>query len=75
MEKKGRQVAFIVKDTKTYMNSEEAAYVFTDSGDQKLLFILIPKNIGSNLKERMQETVDEELWDKITWIRTWSNSI
>lgn len=75
MEKKGRQVAFIVKDTKTYMNSEEAAYVFTDSSDQKLLFILIPKNIGSNLKERMQETVDQELWDEIIWVRTWSNSI
>jgi hypothetical protein len=75
MKKRERQVACIVKDTKTYMNSEEAVYVYTHPDDCKVLFILIPKLIGSNLTERMQETVDPELWDEVVWIRTWSNGI
>lgn len=75
MQRESRRLAYIAKDTKTYMNIEEARFKYSREGDQNILFILIPKYILNNLEERMQETVKEEHWDEIIWIQTWSNGV
>lgn len=75
MEKKQRRLAFIAKDTKTYMNLEEARFKYSRESDKNILFIIVPKHLRSNLNERIQETVEPELWDKIIWIHTWSNCV
>lgn len=73
MQTNSRRLAYIVKDTKTYMNAEEARFDYSREGDRNILFILIPKYIRNNVSDRMRETVKEELWDEIIWIYTWSN--
>lgn len=70
-----RQLAYIAKDTKTYMNLAEARFKYSNENDKNLLFILIPKQLRSNLRERMEETVNPELWHEVVWIETYSNSI
>lgn len=75
MQKKERRLAYIVKDTKTYMNAEEARYKFSGFDDNNILFIVIPKHMNNNLSQRMREAVKEELWDEVVWIYTWSNCV
>lgn len=70
-----RQLAYLAKDTKTYMNLTEARFKYSNDNDKNLLFILIPKQLRSNLRERMEQTVNPELWDEVIWIDTHSNSI
>lgn len=75
MQKKERRLAYIVKDTKTYMNAEEARYKYSGTDDDNILFIVIPKYMNNNLSQRMRETLKEELWDEVVWIYTWSNCV
>ncbi|MDX1641374.1 MAG: hypothetical protein R3220_06735 [Balneolaceae bacterium] len=75
MQQESRRLAYIAKDTKTYMNLEEARFKYSKDEDENILFILIPKNLRGNLTERMQETIKEKLWDDIVWVETWSNSV
>lgn len=75
MQNNSRQLAYLAKDTKTYMNLTEARFKYSNENDRNLLFILIPKQLRSNLRERMEQTVNPELWDEIIWIETQSNSI
>jgi|GEM_PF-1938558 len=74
-ENKSNKLAFIVKDTKTYMNIEEARYRYAKKDDTCLLFAIVPKNIGNNLSSRLENTINETLWDEIIWIYSKSNSI
>jgi len=75
MQKKERRLAYIVKDTKTYMNVEEARYKYSGIDDNNILFIVIPKHMNNNLSQRMREAVKEELWNEVVWIYTWSNCV
>lgn len=70
-----RRLAYLAKDTKTYMNIEEARFKYSQEGDTHILFIIVPKNLQNNLSDRMEETVKPELWDEIIWYYSLSNSI
>lgn len=75
MQNEFRQLAYIAKDTKTYMNIEEARFRYSQKDDKHILFIIIPRNLQNNLSERMQQTVKPDLWDEIVWYYSLSNSI
>lgn len=74
-KKESRRLAYIAKDTKTYMNIEEGRFKYSNEGDTNILFIVIPRNLRSNLRERMEETVKNDMWDDIIWIETRSNTV
>lgn len=68
------RAAFIAKDTKTYMNLEEAWYRFKRERKGSLLFVVIPKDNTNNLKNRIKEVIDENKWEKVIWVETLSNN-
>lgn len=74
-KKESRRLAYIAKDTKTYMNIEEGRFKYSKKGDTNILFIIIPRNIRGNLRERMEETVKKDKWDEIIWVETRSNTV
>ncbi|HLR90974.1 MAG TPA: hypothetical protein VK040_08455 [Balneolaceae bacterium] len=65
--------AYIVKDSKTYLYAEEAKFKLADEDDLNILFVVIPRVTNSRLKERMEELISPEEWDKVCWILTHSN--
>lgn len=72
---KSRCLAYIVKDTKTYMNVEEARFKYSRTGDKNILFILIPKQLPNNLESRMDKTINYKNWDEVVWIKSLSNCV
>lgn len=75
MTRENRRLAYIAKDTKTYMNLEEARFSYANEGDQNTLFVIIPKENDNEMKRRVRETITDELWDEVVWIDSWSNGI
>ena len=70
-----RCLAYIVKDTKTYMNVEEARFTYSREGDKNILFVILPKILPNNLATRMDETIKYKIWDEVVWIKTSSNCV
>lgn len=75
MNTENRCLAFIAKDTKTYMNLEEACFKYSNDTDKTLLFVIIPKDNRSDMKRRVRETITPELWDEVIWFDSLSNGI
>ena len=65
--------AYIVKDSKTYLYAEEAKFKLADEADLNILFLVIPRVTNNRLKERMEELISPEEWDKVCWFLTLSN--
>lgn len=65
--------AYIVKDSKTYLYAEEAKFKLADEADLNILFVVIPRVTNNRLKERMEELISPEEWDKVCWFLTLSN--
>ncbi|MFM7313336.1 MAG: hypothetical protein ACKO0M_09245, partial [Cyanobium sp.] len=68
------KAAFIIKGPPTYLNAEEAKYQFGYSKEQSQLFIVIPSGNPHRRKERLNQVIDAEMWDRIHWIETQSNT-
>ena len=65
--------AFICKGPPTYMNVEEAWHRFWGRRSGAVLIVLVPRGNPYKKLERLQEVIDESMWERIEWVFLRSN--